>query len=98
MDRARITEELKELMVEVSTVKEERGKARRGSPFFESVDEIKLETPLAELGMDSIMVTALVTRLEERHEIELSPMIMFEVRTVGDFVDAVEQAMSEAKE
>jgi len=84
-----VFEQLKVSMVKVISVPEETGGGRASAGFFADPEEIRLEMPLAELGLDSILVTALVTEIERHYEIALSPTMMFEIYTVRDLVDQI---------
>jgi acyl carrier protein len=94
MTTARVFDAMKELIVQVTEVPERQGD-RSGSPFFESPGAIRMETPLAELGLDSLAVTALAVEAESRFGITLSPVLMFEVHTVGDLVSRIESLIEE---
>ena len=87
MPRDQIFADLRELMVKVTTIP---GRARSESPFFTDPDRIKPETLLAELALDSIMIAALVREVEAHFDINLSPVLMFEVQTVEDLVVQIE--------
>ena len=95
MSSPSVFEAMKEMIVAVTEVPEHGGD-RTGSPFFEDPDAIRPETPLSELGLDSLHVTALAVEAEARFGITLSPVLMFEVHTVGDLVDRIEELVAEA--
>lgn len=54
--------------------------------------EIALETPIAELGIDSISVAEIVTRVEDELGIEIPAPQWIRVRTLQQFIDVVEEA------
>jgi len=54
--------------------------------------DIALETPIAELGIDSISVAEIVTRVEDELGIEIPAPQWLRVRTLQQFIDVVEAA------
>jgi len=54
--------------------------------------DIALETPIAELGIDSISVAEIVTRVEDELGIEIPAPQWIRVRTLQQFIDVVEAA------
>ncbi len=48
------------------------------------------EAPLSQLGWDSVQMTWLLVRIEERYEIDTSGLSLFELFTVGDLLKALE--------
>lgn len=89
-----VLEQLRVLMVKVVSVPEESGSGRPHAGFFADPEDIREETPLAELGLDSILVTALVTEIERHWEITLAPTMMFEIYTVGDLVEQIRERVA----
>ena len=52
--------------------------------------EFVSETPLPELGWDSIQFAALLVRAEDRYGLDTSDLSVFDIFTVGDLVTAIE--------
>lgn len=94
MSASGIFDAVREMIVQATEVPERQGD-RTGSPFFEDPGAIRLDTPLAELGLDSLGVTALAVEAESRFGITLSPVLMFEIHTVGDLVARIERLIRE---
>lgn len=51
---------------------------------------VTLDTPLQELGFDSMQMTWVLVRLEERLDIDTSSVSLFNLFTVGDLVRALQ--------
>lgn len=60
-------------------------------------DEIKLETTLDELEMDSLDALNLVFELEEEFDVEIPDDKAFEMKTIGNMVEGIGKLL-EAKE
>lgn len=52
-------------------------------------NEVDLEYNLIEYGFDSINITQLVTELNEAYQLSLTPMILYEHKTLADFFDFI---------
>jgi acyl carrier protein len=59
--------------------------------------DVPLATPIAELGIDSVLVAEIVARLEDQLGIEIPADQWLRVRTLKDLVDAVGAAKRHAK-
>lgn len=57
---------------------------------------VVLEAPLADLGVDSLMLLELMFEFEDRHEIKLSSDLKTPV-TVGDMVSLMDGVIAEQK-
>jgi acyl carrier protein len=64
---------------------------------MENVSEIRPETRLSELGMDSLEQIECVLSLEEAFKIELNEAAMWKLRTVQEVIEAVDQALAAAR-
>ncbi len=53
--------------------------------------EISIETPLSELGLDSMTMTWIVVRLEEELDIDASGVSFFEIFNVKDLLEKLEK-------
>lgn len=51
-----------------------------------------LETPIAEMGIDSVSVAEIVTRVEDELGIEIAAQEWIRVRTLQQFIDVIEGA------
>jgi acyl carrier protein len=58
----------------------------------EPLPEVTPDTPLAELGIDSVLAAEIVTRIEDKLEIEVPVSQWIRARTFQDFVDAIMMA------
>jgi acyl carrier protein len=58
----------------------------------EPLPEVAPDTPLAELGIDSVLVAEIVTRIEDKLEIEIPVSQWLRARTFQDFIDAIVMA------
>ena len=56
---------------------------------------VTLDTPLQELGFDSMQMTWVLVRLEERLEIDTSSVSLFNLFTVGDLVRSLQPLVDE---
>jgi acyl carrier protein len=63
---------------------------------MEDVSQIRPETRLSELGMDSLEQIECVLSLEEAFKIELNEAAMWKLRTVQEVIEAVNQALAAA--
>ena len=61
---------------------------------MENVSEIRPETKLSELGMDSLEQIECVLSLEEAFKVELNEAAMWKLRTVQEVIEAVNQALA----
>ncbi|MGH9360938.1 MAG: acyl carrier protein, partial [Thermoanaerobaculia bacterium] len=52
------------------------------------------ETPLAELGLDSIAVVGFLVAIEQEFELDLSPLPLLRLVTVGDLADWIAAALA----
>jgi acyl carrier protein len=64
---------------------------------MENVSEIRPETKLSELGMDSLEQIECVLSLEEAFKVELNESAMWKLRTVQEVIEAVNQAVAAAR-
>ncbi|MBL9038750.1 MAG: acyl carrier protein [Archangium sp.] len=53
-------------------------------------DTLTVEAPLSELGWDSVRMTWLLVRLEERLAIDTSTLSLYELFTVGDLLQQLQ--------
>jgi len=53
------------------------------------------ESPLNSLGWDSMQMTWLLVRLEERFNIDTSSLMIFDLFTVGDLLDEIQKLISQ---
>lgn len=58
----------------------------------EPLTDITPDTSLAELGIDSVLVAEIVTRLEDKLGIEVPVSQWLRARTFQDFIDAIVMA------
>jgi acyl carrier protein len=63
---------------------------------MEDVSQIRPETKLSELGMDSLEQIECVLSLEEAFKIELNEAALWKLRTVQEVIEAVNQALAAA--
>jgi acyl carrier protein len=63
---------------------------------MEEVPQIRPETKLSDLGMDSLEQIECVLSLEEAFKIELNEAAMWKLRTVQEVIEAVNQALAAA--
>jgi acyl carrier protein len=61
---------------------------------MENDSQIRPETKLSELGMDSLEQIECVLSLEEAFKIELNEAAMWKLRTVQEVIEAVNQALA----
>ena len=64
---------------------------------MENACEIRPETKLSELGMDSLEQIECVLSLEEAFKVELNEAAMWKLRTVQEVIEAVNQALAAAR-
>jgi acyl carrier protein len=64
---------------------------------MDNVSEIRPETKLSELGMDSLEQIECVLSLEEAFKVELNEAAMWKLRTVQEVIEAVNQALAAAR-
>jgi acyl carrier protein len=64
---------------------------------MDNVSEIRPETKLSELGMDSLELIECVLSLEEAFKVELNEAAMWKLRTVQEVIEAVNQALAAAR-
>lgn len=59
---------------------------------------IESETRIKDLagGVDSLQTLQVISRIEQRFDVELEDEVVFNIGTFGEFVSAVEQALEEA--
>ena len=96
MTRDAILGTLKDIVARFNELPELEG-VRSGSQYFEDPESIREDMPLGELGMDSLGLTAVAVEAEKAFGIELSPVLMFEVRTIGDLVSKIEAQLAEER-
>jgi acyl carrier protein len=63
---------------------------------MEEVPQIRPETKLSDLGMDSLEQIECVLSLEETFKIELNEAVLWKLRTVQEVIEAVNQALAAA--
>ena len=59
---------------------------RQGSP-----NDIRMETHLSDLGIDSLRAITILYELEERFDVEIPNELIKQIRTVGDIVKYLDQ-------
>jgi len=64
---------------------------------MDNFSEIRPETKLSELGMDSLELIECVLSLEEAFKVELNEAAMWKLRTVQEVIEAVNQALAAAR-
>ena len=59
--------------------------------FYDQVDadEVTLDAPVAELGLDSIYVMTLCGDIEDTYDIAIDPTFFAEFSTLGEIADAL---------
>ena len=67
-----------------------------GSAVMDDVSQIRPETNLSELGMDSLEQIECVLSLEDAFKIELNEAVLWKLRTVQEVIEAVNQALAAA--
>jgi acyl carrier protein len=55
--------------------------------------DVPPETPIAQMGIDSISVAEIIVRIEDKLGIEIPTSQWMGVRTLNDFIDTIEQAL-----
>jgi acyl carrier protein len=63
---------------------------------MDDVSQVRPETKLSELGMDSLEQIECVLSLEDTFKVELNEALLWKLRTVQDVVNAVNQALAKA--
>lgn len=63
---------------------------------MKDVSQIRPETKLSELAMDSLEQIECVLSLEEAFKIELNEAVLWKLRTVQEVIEAVNQALAAA--
>lgn len=87
---------VKDVMVEV-VAREMRPAPEELARLKEEIHQkLTPEAPIAELGWDSVRMTWLLVRLEERLDIDTSNLSLYELFTVGDMLKQI-QARVDAK-
>jgi acyl carrier protein len=66
------------------------------SAVMEDVSQVRPETKLSELGMDSLEQIECVLSLEDVFKIELNEAVLWKLRTVREVIEAVNQALAAA--
>lgn len=56
------------------------------------------ESPLSTLGWDSMQMTWLLVRLEERFDIDTSSLSMFDLFTVGDLLEELQKLIDQREQ
>jgi acyl carrier protein len=64
--------------------------------LMDDASEVRPDTKLSELGMDSLEQIECVLSLEDTFKVELNEALLWKLRTVQDVVDAVNQALAKA--
>jgi acyl carrier protein len=77
----------------VKTV-EERVTNILSSAIMNDVSQVRPETKLSELGMDSLEQIECVLSLEDAFKIELNEATLWKLRTVQEVIEAVNQALA----
>jgi len=54
--------------------------------------DMSFDTPIRDLGIDSISVAEIVTRIEDKLEIQIAVSEWLRARTLGEFISTIEQA------
>jgi len=67
-----------------------------GNAVMEDVSQVRPETRLSELGMDSLEQIECVLSLEDAFKIELNEAVLWKLRTVQEVIEAVNQALAAA--
>lgn len=79
---------IKELVVRMAT--DEMAKGADVSELHQKIEtHLHADAPIAQLGWDSVQMTWLLVRLEERYGIDTSTLSMFDMFTVGDLLRAL---------
>jgi acyl carrier protein len=86
---------LKELAVDIAS-NVDPAYAKQLAALRDRVENLSdIESPLADLGWDSVQMTWLLIRLEERLGIDTSSLSLFDMYTVGDLLRAVQRLIDE---
>jgi acyl carrier protein len=59
---------------------------------------LDLESPLSSLGWDSMQMTWLLVRLEEHFDIDTSHLSIFDLFTIGDLLDELQNLIADREE
>jgi acyl carrier protein len=79
----------------VKTVEERIIQIISGS-LMDDASQVRPETKLSELGMDSLEQIECVLSLEDTFKVELNEALLWKLRTVQDVIEAVNQALAKA--
>ncbi len=60
-------------------------------------ERVNVDSPLGEIGWDSVQMTWVLIRLEERYDIDTSNLSIFDMFTVGDLLRSLIPLIEEAK-
>jgi acyl carrier protein len=63
---------------------------------MDDASQVRPETKLSELGMDSLEQIECVLSLEDTFKVELNEALLWKLRTVQDVIEAVNQALAKA--
>ena len=66
------------------------------SSVMDDASQVRPETKLSELGMDSLEQIECVLSLEDTFKVELNEALLWKLRTVQDVIKAVNQALAKA--
>lgn len=81
---------IKELVIKMAADETAKGDEAKLAAVRETVEtHLHAEAPIAQLGWDSVQMTWLLVRLEERYGIDTSTLSMFDMFTVGDLLRAL---------
>lgn len=61
---------------------------------MDDASQVRPETKLSELGMDSLEQIECVLSLEDAFKVELNEALLWKLRTVQDVIEAVNQALA----
>jgi acyl carrier protein len=64
--------------------------------LMDDASQVRPETKLSELGMDSLEQIECVLSLEDTFKVELNEALLWKLRTVQDVIEAVNQALAKA--
>jgi acyl carrier protein len=64
--------------------------------LMDDASQVRPETNLSELGMDSLEQIECVLSLEDTFKVELNEALLWKLRTVQDVIEAVNQALAKA--
>ncbi|MCB9675784.1 MAG: hypothetical protein H6737_11740 [Alphaproteobacteria bacterium] len=86
MDKAELLEVVKDLATEVTASETNADEAATRALRAELDASIRAEAPLTELGWDSVRLTWLLVRIEERFDIDTSTLSLYDLFTVDDLL------------